>query len=92
MWTGGRSDEEGAWEIERLWKEVSSQLDLLSNLHFKPKRVERDQDGRRQAGHQYEDARPVGVGGERGWRHRRSTGLARGQGGWGGCEEGWSEC
>lgn len=27
-------------EIEKLWRDVSYQLDLLSNLHFKPKRVE----------------------------------------------------
>merc|ERR1711939_438662 len=29
-------------EISRLWKDVSAQLDLLSNLHFKPKRVKAD--------------------------------------------------
>ena len=27
-------------EISRLWKDVSAQLDVLSNLHFKPKRAE----------------------------------------------------
>lgn len=27
-------------EIDRLWKDVSAKLDVLSNLHFKPKRVE----------------------------------------------------
>ena len=27
-------------EIEALWRDVSSQLDVLSNLHFKPKRAE----------------------------------------------------
>jgi U3 small nucleolar RNA-associated protein MPP10 len=27
-------------EIEKLWREVSGQLDVLSNLHFKPKRAE----------------------------------------------------
>ncbi|EXJ77423.1 hypothetical protein A1O3_09649 [Capronia epimyces CBS 606.96] len=50
-------------EISRLWKEVSSQLDLLSNLHFKPKRVEAEiktvQD---KPTISMEDARPVGLG------------------------------
>ncbi|KAJ9639301.1 U3 snoRNP protein [Knufia peltigerae] len=50
-------------EITRLWKEVSSQLDLLSNLHFKPKRVEAEittvED---KPTISMEDARPVGVG------------------------------
>lgn len=27
-------------EIEKLWKDVSAKLDVLSNLHFKPKRAE----------------------------------------------------
>ena len=50
-------------EIDKLWKEVSQQLDLLSNLHFKPKRVEAEikvvEDKPRIA---MEDARPVGEG------------------------------
>lgn len=50
-------------EIEKLWKEVSYQLDLLSNLHFKPKRAEAEvkvvEDKPRIA---MEDARPVGEG------------------------------
>lgn len=50
-------------EIARLWKEVSNQLDLLSNLHFKPKRVEAEikvvEDKPRIA---MEDARPTGEG------------------------------
>ncbi|EXJ82068.1 hypothetical protein A1O1_08137 [Capronia coronata CBS 617.96] len=50
-------------EISRLWKEVSSQLDLLSNLHFKPKRVEAEikivED---KPTISMEDARPVGLG------------------------------
>ncbi|OAP60763.1 hypothetical protein AYL99_05765 [Fonsecaea erecta] len=50
-------------EISRLWKEVSSQLDLLSNLHFKPKRVEVEikivED---KPTISMEDARPVGMG------------------------------
>jgi U3 small nucleolar RNA-associated protein MPP10 len=50
-------------EIDRLWKDVSLQLDLLSNLHFKPRRVEAEvkvlEDKPRIA---MEDARPVGEG------------------------------
>jgi U3 small nucleolar RNA-associated protein MPP10 len=50
-------------EIDRLWKEVSSQLDSLSNLHFKPKRVEMDiktvEDKPKIS---MEDARPAGEG------------------------------
>ncbi|KIV78978.1 hypothetical protein PV11_06575 [Exophiala sideris] len=50
-------------EISRLWKEVSNQLDLLSNLHFKPKRLEAEiktvEDKPTIA---MEDARPVGLG------------------------------
>merc|ERR1711939_247227 len=50
-------------QIDTLWKEVSYQLDLLSNLHFKPKRVEADvtvvEDKPRIA---MEDARPAGEG------------------------------
>jgi U3 small nucleolar RNA-associated protein MPP10 len=48
-------------EIEKLWREVSNQLDLLSNLHFKPKRAEAEvkviEDKPRIA---MEDARPDG--------------------------------
>lgn len=50
-------------EIDRLWKDVSYQLDLLSNLHFKPKRVEAEiktvEDKPKIS---MEDARPVGEG------------------------------
>ena len=50
-------------EISRLWKSVSNQMDLLSNLHFKPKRVEVEviavED---KPTISMEDARPVGVG------------------------------
>ena len=50
-------------QISRLWKEVSSQLDLLSNLHFKPKRAEMEikvvED---KPTISMEDARPVGIG------------------------------
>lgn len=50
-------------EIDRLWKEVSHQLDALSNLHFKPKRVEMDiktvEDKPKIS---MEDARPAGEG------------------------------
>ncbi|KIW13403.1 hypothetical protein PV08_08591 [Exophiala spinifera] len=50
-------------EISRLWKEVSSQLDLLSNLHFKPKRVEAEiKTVEDKPTISMEDARPVGVG------------------------------
>ncbi|KAL6251244.1 U3 snoRNP protein [Rhinocladiella similis] len=50
-------------EISRLWKEVSSQLDLLSNLHFKPKRVEAEiRTVEDKPTISMEDARPVGVG------------------------------
>merc|ERR1711939_291428 len=43
-------------EISRLWKDVSAQLDLLSNLHFKPKPVED------KPTISMEDARPAGMG------------------------------
>ena len=50
-------------EIDKLWKEVSYQLDLLSNLHFKPKRIEAEiktvEDKPKIS---MEDARPVGEG------------------------------
>jgi U3 small nucleolar RNA-associated protein MPP10 len=50
-------------EIDRLWKNVSYQLDLLSNLHFKPRRVDMEiktvEDKPKIA---MEDARPVGEG------------------------------
>lgn len=50
-------------EIDKLWKEVNYQLDLLSNLHFKPKRIESEikvvEDKPRIA---MEDARPAGEG------------------------------
>lgn len=50
-------------EIEKLWKDVNYQLDLLSNLHFKPKRIEAEikivEDKPRIA---MEDARPTGEG------------------------------
>lgn len=50
-------------EIEKLWKEVTHQLDLLSNLHFKPRRIESEikvvEDKPRIA---MEDARPAGEG------------------------------
>ncbi|OAL37001.1 hypothetical protein AYO20_03770 [Fonsecaea nubica] len=50
-------------EISRLWKEVSSQLDLLSNLHFKPKRVEVEIKAvEDRPTISMEDARPVGMG------------------------------
>ena len=50
-------------EISRLWKEVSSQLDLLSNLHFKPKRVEVEIKAvEDKPTISMEDARPIGVG------------------------------
>ncbi|KIX94380.1 uncharacterized protein Z520_09766 [Fonsecaea multimorphosa CBS 102226] len=50
-------------EISRLWKEVSSQLDLLSNLHFKPKRVEVEiKTVEDKPTISMEDARPVGMG------------------------------
>ena len=50
-------------EISRLWKEVSSQLDLLSNLHFKPKRVEVEIKAvEDKPTISMEDARPAGVG------------------------------
>ncbi|KAJ9607959.1 U3 snoRNP protein [Cladophialophora chaetospira] len=50
-------------EISRLWKEVSSQLDLLSNLHFKPKRVEAEIKAvEDKPTISMEDARPVGTG------------------------------
>lgn len=50
-------------EIDKIWKEVSYQLDLLSNLHFKPKRVDMEiktvEDKPRIS---MEDARPAGEG------------------------------
>lgn len=50
-------------EISRLWKEVSNQLDLLSNLHFKPKRVEAEiKTVEDKPTISMEDARPVGMG------------------------------
>jgi U3 small nucleolar RNA-associated protein MPP10 len=50
-------------EISRLWKEVSSQLDLLSNLHFKPKRTEIEIKAvEDKPTISMEDARPVGMG------------------------------
>ncbi len=50
-------------EISRLWKEVSGQLDLLSNLHFKPKRMEAEiRAVEDKPTISMEDARPVGVG------------------------------
>ncbi|RVX66385.1 hypothetical protein B0A52_09615 [Exophiala mesophila] len=49
-------------EISRLWKEVSSQLDLLSNLHFKPKRTEAEiKTVEDRPTISMEDARPVGL-------------------------------
>lgn len=49
--------------ISRLWKDVSSQLDLLSNLHFKPKRVEAEiKTVEDKPTISMEDARPVGLG------------------------------
>ncbi|KIV88751.1 hypothetical protein PV10_08401 [Exophiala mesophila] len=49
-------------EISRLWKEVSSQLDLLSNLHFKPKRTEAEiKTVEDKPTISMEDARPVGL-------------------------------
>ena len=52
-------------EISRLWKEVSSQLDLLSNLHFKPKRIEVEiKTVEDKPVISMEDARPVGAGGQ----------------------------
>ncbi|KIW67429.1 hypothetical protein PV04_06686 [Phialophora macrospora] len=50
-------------EISRLWKEVSGQLDLLSNLHFKPKRAEAEiKTVEDKPTISMEDARPVGAG------------------------------
>jgi U3 small nucleolar RNA-associated protein MPP10 len=52
-------------EIDALWRDVSAQLDVLSNLHFKPKRAEveikavEDKPTIRM-----EDARPGGLAGE----------------------------
>ena len=50
-------------EIDKLWKEVSYQLDLLSNLHFKPKRLDMEvrtvEDKPKIS---MEDARPSGEG------------------------------
>ena len=52
-------------EIDRLWKEVSGQLDVLSNLHFKPKRAEVEiKSVEDKPTIRMEDARPGGVGGE----------------------------
>jgi len=50
-------------EIARLWKDVSAQLDLLSNLHFKPKRVEAEiKTVEDKPTISMEDARPAGMG------------------------------
>lgn len=50
-------------EISRLWKDVSAQLDLLSNLHFKPKRTEVEIKAvEDKPTISMEDARPVGAG------------------------------
>lgn len=50
-------------EITKLWKEVSSQLDLLSNLHFKPKRAEVEiKTVEDKPMISMEDARPAGLG------------------------------
>ncbi|RMD42422.1 hypothetical protein DV735_g2722, partial [Chaetothyriales sp. CBS 134920] len=52
-------------EIDKLWKEVSYQLDLLSNLHFKPKRAELEvKTVEDKPTISMEDARPVGEVGE----------------------------
>jgi U3 small nucleolar RNA-associated protein MPP10 len=52
-------------EIDRLWKEVSGQLDVLSNLHFKPKRAEVEiKSVEDKPTIRMEDARPGGVAGE----------------------------
>lgn len=52
-------------EIDRLWKEVSGQLDVLSNLHVKPKRVEVEiKSVEDKPTIRMEDARPGGVAGE----------------------------
>ncbi|RMZ89980.1 hypothetical protein DV736_g2791, partial [Chaetothyriales sp. CBS 134916] len=52
-------------EIDKLWKEVNYQLDLLSNLHFKPKRVELEiKTVEDKPTISMEDARPVGEVGE----------------------------
>ncbi|RMZ76788.1 hypothetical protein DV737_g4672, partial [Chaetothyriales sp. CBS 132003] len=52
-------------EIDKLWKDVNYQLDLLSNLHFKPKRVELEiKTVEDKPTISMEDARPVGEVGE----------------------------
>lgn len=52
-------------EISRLWKEVSSQLDLLSNLNFKPRRAQAEiKTVEDKPTISMEDARPVGAGGD----------------------------
>ena len=52
-------------EIDQLWKQVSSQLDVLSNLHFKPKRAEVEiKTVEDKPTIRLEDARPGGVAGE----------------------------
>ena len=52
-------------EISRLWKEVSSQLDLLSNLNFKPRRTQAEiKTVEDKPTISMEDARPVGAGGD----------------------------
>ena len=52
-------------EIDRLWKEVSGQLDVLSNLHFKPKRAEVEiKSVEDKPTIRMEDARPGDVAGE----------------------------
>lgn len=52
-------------EIDQLWKELSYQLDLLSNLHFKPKRVEVEiKQVEDKPVISMEDARPTGARGD----------------------------
>ena len=52
-------------EIDKLWKDVSYQLDLLNNLHFKPKRMDVEiKTVEDKPTISMEDARPVGEVGE----------------------------
>lgn len=52
-------------EIDALWKDVSAQLDVLSNLHFKPKRAEVEiKSVEDKPTIRMEDARPGGAAGE----------------------------
>lgn len=52
-------------EISRLWKEVASQLDLLSNLNFKPRHAQAEiKTVEDKPTISMEDARPVGAGGD----------------------------